>query len=96
MKRMLIAVLAGVTGCASGGGQSGTQQAPVRPTPEVVTSEELRRDLFAFADDSMRGRETGTPDATRAAAFIASRLAPAWAGARRGQWLLPARTNATR
>src|SRR5439155_17820451 len=36
---------------------------------------ELRRDLFAFADDSMRGRETGTPDATRAATFIANRLA---------------------
>ena len=37
--------------------------------------DELRRDLFAFADDSMRGRETGTPDALRAARFIADRLA---------------------
>ncbi len=41
----------------------------------TITPAELRRDLYAFADDSMRGRETGTPDATRAAVFIARRLA---------------------
>lgn len=51
------------------------------PSPVVVpntpgpNAAELRRDLFAFADDSMRGRETGTPDARRAAVFIADRLA---------------------
>src|SRR6185369_10583412 len=39
-----------------------------------VSASELRRDLFAFADDSMRGRETGTPDAYRAAVFLADRL----------------------
>lgn len=50
------------------------------PAPTVAlesgppTATELRRDLFAFADDSMRGRETGTPDARRAAQFIAARL----------------------
>ena len=31
--------------------------------------------LFAFAADSFRGRETGTPDADRAAAWISRRLA---------------------
>ena len=46
--------------------------APETPGPNAA---ELRRDLFAFADDSMRGRETGTPDARRAAVFIADRLA---------------------
>lgn len=36
----------------------------------------LERDLYAFADDSMRGRETGTPDADRAARFLVEHLAP--------------------
>ncbi|MGQ0766065.1 MAG: M28 family peptidase [Gemmatimonadota bacterium] len=45
-------------------------------TPAVVapTASELRRDLFAFADDSFRGRETGTPDADRAAHWLVARL----------------------
>lgn len=54
----------------------GTAPAPA-PVPVRVepTAAELRRDLFAFADDSFRGRRTGTPDADRAAAWIARRLA---------------------
>ncbi len=49
------------------------------PVPDVVTTGEiaaveLRRDLFAFSDDSMRGRETGTEDANRAARFLARRV----------------------
>lgn len=51
--------------------------APVRAAVVAegpVTAAELRRDLMAFADDSMRGRETGTPDALRAARWIADRL----------------------
>lgn len=53
--------------------------AVVPPPPEPVetseiTAEELRRDLTAFAHDSMRGRETGTDDATRAASFLAERV----------------------
>jgi len=39
-----------------------------------VTAAELRRDLYAFADDSMRGRETGTEDAARAMRFLVERL----------------------
>lgn len=38
-----------------------------------IKAAELRRDLFIFADDSFRGRETGTSDAQRAAAFLARR-----------------------
>ena len=38
------------------------------------TAEELKRDLYAFADDSMRGRESGTADEHRAAAFLADRI----------------------
>src|SRR3954471_13679075 len=49
------------------------------PEPETglsgdITPDELRRDLFAFAADSMRGRETGTADADRAARFLAKRV----------------------
>lgn len=39
-----------------------------------ISPDELRRDLYAFADDSMRGRETGTPDADRAARYLAQRV----------------------
>ena len=39
-----------------------------------INAAELRRDLFIIADDSFRGRETGTPEARRAAAFIARRV----------------------
>jgi hypothetical protein len=49
----------------------------LEPVPDAsgdITPEELRRDLFAFAADSMRGRETGTADADRAARFLAARV----------------------
>jgi hypothetical protein len=39
-----------------------------------ISAEELRRDLYAFAADSMAGRETGTGAATRAARFLAERI----------------------
>src|SRR4051794_6514468 len=45
------------------------------PAGTEPTAAELKRDLLAFSDDSMRGRETGTHDADRAAAFLATRLA---------------------
>ncbi|MEP7348205.1 MAG: M28 family peptidase, partial [Gemmatimonadaceae bacterium] len=44
---------------------------PARLEPNAA---ELKTDLYAFAADSFRGRETGTPDADRAAAWIARRL----------------------
>lgn len=46
-----------------------------RGADPVITEQELRRDLFAFADDSMQGRSAVTADARRAADFIARRLA---------------------
>lgn len=42
--------------------------------PAAISAAELRRDLSAFAHDSMRGREAGTPDELRAARFIVERL----------------------
>ena len=48
---------------------------PVLTTPQGdIAAEELRRDLDAFAADSMRGRETGTEDANRAAKFLVDRV----------------------
>jgi hypothetical protein len=49
------------------------QQGAHRDPELMIGAMELKRDLFAFADDSFRGRETGTPDAYRAAAFLARR-----------------------
>jgi hypothetical protein len=48
--------------------------APVPAPQGEIAADELRRDLFAFAADSMRGRETGTEDADRAARFLVSRV----------------------
>jgi len=39
-----------------------------------INAAELRRDLYVIADDSFRGRETGTAEARRAAAYIARRV----------------------
>jgi hypothetical protein len=46
----------------------------IAPPPGEIGASELRRDLAAFADDSMRGRETGTEDANRAAKFLVERV----------------------
>lgn len=43
------------------------------PGMSAITESDLRRDLFAMASDSMRGREAGTPDELRAAAWVAER-----------------------
>jgi len=71
----IFAVAFAVAGCASAPAPAATP-APAAPSADVaaISPAELRRDLFAFADDSFRGRETGTPDANRAAVFIADRL----------------------
>ena len=45
------------------------------PVPQgEISADELRADLSAFAADSMRGRETGTEDAARAARFLVARV----------------------
>jgi hypothetical protein len=45
------------------------------PDPMPPGAGELRRDLMVLASDSLRGRETGTLDERRAAAFLAARAA---------------------
>src|SRR6185503_5192093 len=60
--------------CASASRSAATAGAAPPSDGAVITADELRRDLYVFAADSMRGRETGTADVKRAAAFLASRL----------------------
>jgi hypothetical protein len=43
-------------------------------TVPAITACDLMTRLYQYADDSMRGREAGTPDAMRAAAYIAKDL----------------------
>lgn len=38
---------------------------------DAIKQEEIKRDLFTLADDHFRGREAGTPDELKAAAWIA-------------------------
>ena len=73
MRRAAVALIALGIGCAA---PPRTLPAPATAVPAIggVTAEELRRDLYAFADDSMHGRETGTEDATRAMRFLVGRL----------------------
>lgn len=51
--------------------------APAGATPGIVATisdDILRSELTAFAADSFKGRESGTPDGDRAAGFLAERL----------------------
>ena len=43
------------------------------PALEAITEAELRRDVFAMASDSMRGREAGELDEMRASVWVAER-----------------------
>jgi hypothetical protein len=74
MRRLALPLLMLLAGCARGGGTVPAPAAAPVPATGAIGAEELRRDLYAFADDSMRGRETGTEDATRAARFLAARV----------------------
>lgn len=70
-----ILLLTGLAACAPA--PVATTPAPATAAPVVdanITVDELRRDLYAFAADSMRGREAGTPDGQRSARFVAERL----------------------
>ena len=72
---------AALAGCRSAPGLAGgTATAPASaaapdapPAMDAIVEADLRRDLFALAADSMRGREAGTLDELRAAAWVAER-----------------------
>src|SRR5258708_25963616 len=71
-----VAVMVAAAGCAGVARSPGATAGSGRSAgvASAIDGGQLSRDLMAFAADSMRGRETGTPDAMRAAQFIADRL----------------------
>ncbi|MBK6486321.1 MAG: M28 family peptidase [Gemmatimonadetes bacterium] len=73
--RLLVAVALSLSLAACQSAAPVGSPASVTPSRVEPTAAEMRTDLFAFAADSFRGRETGTPDADRAAAWLARRLA---------------------
>lgn len=76
MRRLAAPILLACAACAHPATPIAVAPAPAAraPTP-TIDSAALRRDLYAFADDSMRGRDAQTVDGARAARFIAGRLA---------------------
>ena len=72
MRCSTVLLLVAAAGCAS---PPRTEASPA-PAPNAAPSmaADLRRDLFAFSDDSMLGRSAESPNAARAARFIAARL----------------------
>jgi Peptidase family M28 len=76
---LFLVASAALSACSHAPPQTATVVQQGSPTPRfdpgyLISAGELRRDLFIFADDSFHGRETGTADAQRAAAFIARRV----------------------
>jgi hypothetical protein len=71
MRPTLFFLLLSLVSCANSALVSG---GATPATAGASSAGALRRDLYAFADDSMRGRRTGTPDATRAARFLVDRV----------------------
>jgi hypothetical protein len=71
MRRSAVLLVAVAAGCATPP-RPETRSAPVPAPPSMA--ELLRKDLYAFADDSMLGRSAETPNAARAARFIAAKL----------------------
>jgi hypothetical protein len=70
-----LALVVALAACASVSASPAGRVPVIDPPPDgTISASSLRRDLAAFADDSMRGRETGTPDALRAARFLADRV----------------------
>lgn len=73
--RMWVAVLCvALVACSRPAPPPASAPPPATIPRGEISAAELERDLRALAADSMRGRETGTEDARRAAAFLADRV----------------------
>jgi hypothetical protein len=75
-----VAVVAGavlVAGCAGRGGGAPGGPAPAARTVggDAITATDLRKRLYEFSDDSMLGREAGTPGDIKATDYIARQAA---------------------
>jgi hypothetical protein len=65
------AVLVPLLGCGPSAGTS-SSPAPSGATVPPITAADLRSRLYAYADDSMQGRRSGTPGNVKATDFIAA------------------------
>jgi hypothetical protein len=72
MRRSAVLLLAVASSC-SAPPRTESRPAPA-PAPPPTLAEDLKRDLYGFADDSMRGRSADSPNGARAARFIAAQL----------------------
>jgi hypothetical protein len=66
MKR-LVAIAVVVAAC-----HAGTPPTPLTSTAPAITAADLQKRLYAIADDSMMGRETGSEGAFKASAYVAA------------------------
>jgi hypothetical protein len=69
---LVASLLAGAAACSNHTAPGVNDTA--RRTPAVIDSARLIADVARLADDSMRGRLTGTPESAKARAFIAGRF----------------------
>lgn len=75
MKPVTMILLMAGTAAACAGPDAGGTFAATAPSGEAITEAGLRADVFALADDSLRGRLVGTPEIERAADWVAARFA---------------------
>ena len=68
---LTVAVLLPLLGCGHSAGTS-SSSAPSGATTPAITAADLRSRLYAYADDSMQGRRSGTPGNVKATDFIAA------------------------
>ena len=71
--RATIAAFA-VAACAKTPATTPAPSAAPAPSPSAISAADLRARLYAYADDSMRGRQAGTIDNIRSTAWIAEQV----------------------
>src|SRR5579872_2879187 len=70
---LIVAALGSLAAC--GGSQSGAPGGAPAPAASGISSADLRRRLFTFADDSMLGRGAGTEGNVKGTNYIAAEVA---------------------
>jgi Peptidase family M28 len=66
------ALLLSLLGCGPSSAGTSSAPTPVGATASAITAADLRSRLYAYADDSMQGRRSGTPGGIRATDYIAA------------------------
>lgn len=82
LRRAALLLLPGLAACASGAGGGNSEAAMEEPVPEpavaealaTITAADVGRAVGVLAHDSMRGRDTPSPELEEAAAYLADRF----------------------